>query len=35
MLHEKVNPLFWHSRDPKDITAAAEALRENGIPETD
>jgi len=35
MLHEKASPLYWHSRDPKDITAAAEALRENGIPETD
>ena len=35
MLHNKDSPVWWHSRDPKDIIAAADALRKNGIPETE
>jgi len=35
MLHNRDTPIWWHSRDPKAILAAADALRKNGIPETD
>ena len=35
MLHNKDIHLWWHSHFPEDILPIAEALRKNGIPETD